>query len=339
MRTLTERYVHAVVRRLPEGMRDDVAADVSAMIADMLAARTDPDPAPSDTHASDPASPDPEVTDPAAEAAVLEELGSPVALAQEYARTPQYLIGPAVFPAYRWALTFLLPVVLAVALVVNGIVYAFTAPEVHIGGLIGTAIGQSIPALLIAFATITILLAVYERVGTTPPPGPRGRAWTVDQLTESAPSGSTVRADGIASLVMLVLLALVPLIPTTFVYVGHLNGGETFVNPQLGVVWLLGYWLLLALMAVGEIVRVLRDRTRPATVVWGIVGDLLMASFLTVALLTQDVIHPDLAAASGIDLAVWLIPLIWVITVWDLVATVRAHRSSLRTMPAAAAPH
>ncbi|GAA4513404.1 HAAS signaling domain-containing protein [Brevibacterium yomogidense] len=328
MRTLTERYVHTVVRRLPEGMRDDVAADVTAMIADMLEARTDTN-TDADTHTGTDA--DPAV----AEAAVLEELGSPESLAQEYARGPQHLIGPAVFPAYRWALTWVLPVVVAVALAVNGLVYALTAPEVHIGGLIGTSVGKAVPALLVAFATLTVLFAVYERVGTAPAPGLRGhRRWTVDQLAEPTPSGSTVRADGVVSLVMLVLLALVPVVPTTLVYVGHLNGGETFVNPQLGAGWLFGYWLILLLMAAGPLIHAVRGRTTRATRVWDIVTDLVMASFLTLALLSQPVLHPDLAAASGIDIAVWLIPVIWAVTLWDQIATVRAHRSSLRTMPA-----
>lgn len=347
MRSLTDRYVQAVVRRLPEEMRDDVAADVSSMIADMLEARTASDsshPHASDLTAADPAAPGPLASEPTtpdavAEAAVLEELGSPASLAQEYARTPQHLIGPEVFPAYLWVLTWVMPLVVAVALVVNGTVYALTAPEAHIGGLIGTAIGQSVPALLVAFAAVTVLFAVYERAGTTPVPGPRGREWTVDQLTEPTPSGNTARADGIASLVMLALLALIPLIPTTFLYVGHLNSGETFVNPQLGAGWLAGYWLLLILIAVGPVIHILRDRTTAVNGVWDVVVDLLMASFLTIALLTQEVVHPDLAAASDLDLAVWLIPVIWAITLWDQVTTVRAHRSSLRTMPATRTAH
>ena len=92
MSTLTDRYVGSVARRLPESQRDEVVAEVRAMIADMLEARAeavDPDPEAADLdHSRSPGLPHP---DPTAEAAVLEELGSPESLAREFARTPQQI--------------------------------------------------------------------------------------------------------------------------------------------------------------------------------------------------------------------------------------------------------
>src|SRR5699024_6568366 len=83
---------------------------------------------------------------------------------------------------------------------------------------------------------------------------------TIGRLEDVAPSGSTVRADAIVALVFIVLLASVPLLPTSVFYVGHLNDGEPFVNPELGAVWFIGYWALLAAITAGVVWRLRRGR-------------------------------------------------------------------------------
>lgn len=374
MRSLTDRYVHAVSRRVPEAMRPEVTADVTAMIADMLEARTASGPTAARPASEHPASENPTSTD--AEVAVLEELGDPAVLAREYSDAPQHLIGPQYFPVYLWLLKWVLPVALVVSLVANGLAYTLRTPDAHLGGLLGTAIGESVPAVLVAFAAATILVAIIERAtpmgaqvrgahaddaragagpedGTTSSgAGPTagdgqasaaaGRAddrlrravdrrsrWTIDRLEDVAPSGSTVRADAIVSLVVIVLLASVPLLPTSVFYVGHLNDGEPFVNPELGAVWFIGYWALLAAITAGVVWRLRRGRLSTGPVALDMIADLAMAVFLTVALLTQDVLHPAIDTASAVPTAVWAIPLIWAITIWDQVSTVRAYRTHL----------
>lgn len=374
MRTLTDRYVHAVVRRVPEAMRPEVTADVTAMIADMIEARRD------ETTADEA-----EVASTVeAEVAVLEELGDPVVLAREYSDSPQHLIGPQYFPVYTWILRWVLPVSLIAALVANGLAYTLSTADAHLGGLLGTAIGKSIPAVFIAFAAVTILFAIIERAtpmgtqaGTGTSAGTAGAAedgvaasegaaasegsavaedsdasgtddsaagqtsgrlrasaarrprWTVASLEDVPPGGTSVRADAIVSLVFLVLLALVPFVPTTAVYVGHLNGGETFINPDLGAFWLIGYWVLLALTAVAAVWKIRSQRLSTGPVALDMTTNLVMAVFLTVAFLTQDVLHPAIDQASSLPVALWAIPLIWAITIWDQVSTVRAYRTHL----------
>ena len=345
MRTLTDRYVHAVVRRVPEAMRPEVTADVTAMIADMAEARTADARHDEARYDEGAAATDVEVAADV-EVAVLEELGDPAVLAREYSDSPQHLIGPQYFPVYRWLLTWVLPVALVVALVSNGLSYTLTTADAHIGGLLGTAIGKSVPAVFIAFAAVTILFAIIERatpMGTQASTGDaaeqvgeklragaeRRPRWTVSDLEDVPPGGTSVRADAIVSLVFLVLLALVPFVPTTAVYVGHLNDGETFINPDLGVFWFVGYWVLLALTAVGAVWRIRRRRLSTGPVALDMITDLVMAVFLTLALLTQDVLHPAIDTASALPVAVWAIPLIWAITIWDQVSTVRGYRTHL----------
>ena len=354
MHSLTDRYVHAVVRRVPEALRPEVTADVTAMIADMTEARTEAAPEIRDAEAATTTDATGTTAGAAAasstqvEVSVLEELGDPAALARAYSGSPQHLIGPDHFPTYRWVLTWVIPLALVIALMLNGLTYLVGTPDAHLGGLLGTAIGQSVPAVFIAFGAVTLLFAVIERSGPVAvahsSESPRGsaapagtgarrradasRRWTVDRL-EDVPPGGSARADAVVSLVMVGLLAAIPLIPTTALYVGHLNDGETFIDPDLGLPWLLGYWVLLAAMAVAAIWRIARPRPTTTRVAVDMVTDLVMAVFLTVALVTQDVLHPAIAAAGDLPVQLVSIPLIWAIVIWDQVATVRAYLTHL----------
>lgn len=338
MHSLTDRYVHAVVRRVPEALRPEVTEDVTAMIADMTDARTDDA---ADAEAAD-------TTAAQVEVSVLEELGDPAALAQAYSGSPQHLIGPKYFPTFRWVLTWVVPLALVLALVANGLAYLVGTPDPHLGGLLGTAIGESVSAVFIAFGTVTLLFAIIERSkpvavarttqsssGSAAPAGTgarrradASRRWTVDRL-EDIPAGSSTRADAIVALVIIGLLAVIPLIPTTTLYVGHLNDGETFINPELGSPWLIGYWVLLAAMAGAAIWRIISPRLTTARVAVDMVTDLVMAVFLTVALLTQDVLHPTIAAAGDLPVQLVTIPFIWAIVIWDQIATVRGYLTHL----------
>ena len=358
MHSLTDRYVHAVVRRVPEALRPEVTADVTAMIADMTEARTEAAHEIEDVEAAAGSAGTGTTAEAApgsaarVEVAVLEELGDPAALARAYSGSPQHLIGPDHFPTYRWVLTWVLPVALVAALALNGLTYLVTTPDAHLGGLLGTAIGRSVPAVFIAFGAVTLLFAIIERSGPTavartgtsgtgepgtsaPPPGTSARRradasrrWTVDRLEDVSP-GSSVRADAVVALIITGLLALIPLIPTTALYVGHLNDGETFINPELGLPWLIGYWVLLVAMAAAAIWRISRPRLTTVRVAIDMVTDLAMAVFLTVALLTQDVIHPAIAPASDLPVQLLTVLFIWAIVIWDQVATVRAYLSHL----------
>jgi len=108
--TLTERYVYAVVRRIPADQRDEVAEELRSVIADTVEARG------------------------ATEHEVLTEMGDPVRLAACYVDRPLALIGPDLYPAYVRTLKVLLVGVLPVLAVLA------TAAEVFDGGGVAEAV-------------------------------------------------------------------------------------------------------------------------------------------------------------------------------------------------------
>lgn len=319
MSALTETYVDNVIAHLPEKSRDDIAAEITATITDMVEDRLgEADPSRDDRAAT-------------VEREVLEELGDPALLSREYSNAPQFLIGPKSYPIFIWSLRWVLPVVAVLAILTNVVVHIATTPEVHLGALLGQTIGNTVTALLTAFAVITILIGLGERNmdggATEKLPGGRSTPWTVDDLHRRDAAASQTRAEAVLNLIFMVLLALIPLIPTSLVYIGHLNDGETFVNPDLGTGWLLGYWSLLALMAVIEVIKLVRAAAGTGLLITGSVLDVAMAIFLTVALLTQQVLHPDLTNPAGAEVQqIITVIAIWAIVIWDQISTWRAHR-------------
>ena len=319
MSALTEIYVDNVVRHLPENTRADIAAEITATIDDTIEARLGEDP-----------QPNPERT-AGVEREVLEELGDPAVLSREYSNAPQYFIGPKSYPLFLWTLRWILPIVGLLAVLANVVVTVATTPDVQIGELIGSTAGNTVTALLTAFAAITIIIGLGDRGLDSGAAEPFRRsqkaAWTIDDLDRRDVRGRQIRAEAALGLVFILALATVPFIPTTLLYVGHLNHGGTFINPNLGMGWLLGYWGFLALLAAVEIFRFVTARARPPVAIIGGIIDVAMAVFLTIALLTQPVLHPELTSAANANVQqIITVIAIWIIVVWDQVTTWRSVR-------------
>jgi hypothetical protein len=185
MSTLTDRYVWAVIRAVPQHQRTELEREVRALVADAIEART----AGGETDAD------------ATERAALIELGDPGALAARYADKPQVLIGPALYPVWSQLLTTLLPIVPPIV----GVVVA--AAELLSGDTPGQAIVSGLGtgfmvALQITF-WMTLVFAVLERTTSTTD---FEHTWSVDELPELPSKGRLGVGEFAATLVFNVLL-------------------------------------------------------------------------------------------------------------------------------------
>lgn len=146
MTTLTDRYVAATLRSVPEKSRADIERELRASIADAIDARL------AKGESRD-----------AAEDAVLTELGDPSRLAAEYAGPPRYLIGPSVYDAYlrtlAVALAFTVPVVWSLVTAIW-----LAGGESLINALFTAFVGALFVALLVAFWTTVGYAAVEGSV-------------------------------------------------------------------------------------------------------------------------------------------------------------------------------
>lgn len=225
--TLTDRYVDAAMRTVPEAQRADLAAELRVSIDDQIEARVEQ---------GEPRS--------AAERAVLTELGDPDKLAADYTDRPLWLIGPRYFLQWWRLLKLLWWIVIPSA--VFGVSLAMVIDRASFGEIMGAIWPLALTVgVHVAFWT-TLVFAIVERTEA------RGKEslvepWTVDDLPEPRPRGAGL-SDLIASLVFLVIAAgailwdqFVGFVPT--------EPWLSFLDPALWPGWILGLFVLMALEA------------------------------------------------------------------------------------------
>ncbi len=282
--TLTDRYVLAVVRAVPEKQRDDVAAELRASIDDQIDARVD-DGEPQE----------------AAERDVLTELGDPAKLAAGYADRPLHLIGPTYYLDWWRLLKLLLAIVPACA--AFGVAIGQVLSGATFGEVVGTVVSVVIGVIVHLAFWVTVVFAVLERTGVKRPD--MGMSpWSLDQLPEPRDRGAKF-SDLIASLVFLLVAA--GAILWDQLRGAAWIGGEwiSFLDPELWPWWIGG---LLVVMAAEALLAIAVYARRGYT--WGlaVANTVLNAVFALPALwlLWNDrLVNPAFTAAlesAGADL-------------------------------------
>jgi hypothetical protein len=303
--TLTDRYVAAVERSVPETGRGDIADELRASIQDQVDARVD---------AGEP--------ERDAERAVLTELGDPAALAAGYAGRPLALIGPAHYLTWLRLLKLLLAVGLPVAVVIN--VLARILGGTQPGELIGVTIGTVLTVGVHIFFWTTLAFWIIDRVGTTDPmPG-----WSVDRLPKPRPRGAGLMdavASGVAILLAIGAIAwdrVWGFLPT--------GGGWTSVLDDSPVVLavLIG---LFALQLVLPIVAWVRARWDLALGIASAVLGVVTAVVIIALLLSGTLLSAELTtriAESGAATVVSTIATVAIValTIWAAVDALRRAR-------------
>lgn len=217
MSTLTDRYVWAVVRSIPEARRSDIERELRASITDAVDARLDGG-----------ASPD------AAEHDTLFELGDPDRLAADYNNRPNWLIGPAYYFSYLRLLRVLYVVVLPVILIGTVLVQVITGQAFD--KLVGTVVNVGITAAVHLGFWPTLVFAVIERAE-----GSRKSVveWTLENLPQLPSRKPFGRSDLIAA-ITLVLFFVAMVIWTQQYPVFTDDAGRTipFLAPSLWAFWL-----------------------------------------------------------------------------------------------------
>ena len=315
MTTLTDRYVWAAARTLPEAQRTEFDRELRERIGDATDALVETGRAPAD-----------------AERMALVELGDPAALAASYVDRPLQLIGPRYYLTWWRLVKMLYSVVLPIA--VAAVVLAQLLSGADVGDVIGNAIAVGLSlAVHLGFWT-TLVFAVLERS-----PG-RGAdlAWTPDmlpQLPELSRPGR--RSELIGSLVFLGIFAVV--IVWQQFGLPWVDALETIplLDPDLWSFWI-PYFLVLILL---EMLFAI------AIYAWGwnwwlaVANLVLNVAFVVPALwlfTTGQLINPEALEAIGWpwgDAGDVVVPLIIVVVigvaVWDVVdgviKTVRGSRA------------
>lgn len=230
MTSLTDRYVAATVRSLPESQRVDVERELRASIEDDIDARREAGAEPVE-----------------AEREVLMGLGDPAGLAARYSERPLYLIGPTNFLFYRRSLIALLAIIVPIAAVGSGLVHALTGEG--IGSVIAAAVSTALSAAMHIGFWVTLVFAILDWTGASKN-GPLVR-WNLDMLPD-VPQKRALRSDAVASIVWLVILLVFLVYPQFFPIAWNAEGPvrEPLLDPALWSFWL-PYFIVLTIAEVG----------------------------------------------------------------------------------------
>lgn len=304
--TLTDRYVHAAARDLPEAQRSEFARELRERIADEIDARL---------AAGD------GITPAVAEEAVLRELGDPSALAAAYVDRPLQLVGPKYYLTWKRLLILLYSIVLPITAgaVLLAQLLSGAAPGEVAAEVVGTVL-----ALIVHLAFwVTLVFAILERS-----PGTQAvEQWTPAKLPEVRDEGRAGRlGDLIASLVFLALFAVLILwqqvSPPFFDRPGE---AIAVLNPDLWSFWLPYFLVLIVLEMLFAIAIYLQGWTWPLAI-----ANLVLNVAFTVPALwllaTGQLFNPAFldavgwpwGEAAGVTTTVLVILFIG-IAVWDVV--------------------
>jgi hypothetical protein len=276
MTTLTDRYVTATLRAVPEKSRGDLERELRASIEDAIEARAGKG----------------EALD-AAEIAVLTELGDPVQLAASYAGPPRYLIGPRVFHAYVRTLTAVL------AFSVSVVWALFLTVWVVSGDSLLVAIPKSMAAalavaLLSAFWTTLGYAVVDSSESARQAAVDAFGAWTPVRL----PAETSIRAVGVSSAVEAIVggsicIALIFIQRSVSPFQDAAGAPIPVLNPVLWSSWIPVLIAIIAAWMVVEFIKLARGSwSVPIAIAFTLVT--IASSSVDIYLLgTGQIFNPD----------------------------------------------
>ncbi|MFD4182904.1 permease prefix domain 1-containing protein [Rhodococcus sp. NPDC058514] len=278
MTTISQRYVHAATRTLPEDQRLDVADELRASIADRTESLLADQPG---------LAPD------KAEYIAVEELGDPDRLAAGYAGRQLYLIGPELYPAYVRVLRAIVVTVIPVVAIVLSVLAAIETDGRTVGAVIGGVIWTLFATTVQIIFWVTLTFWLVER-GSAPAEMQRNLAveWTPDSLPDVPASARQNRAETAMKLVWLAFLGVV-IVGQQFRSAFTVDGDPVPVlDPDLWSFWLP---LVLVFLVAEMVLEVIRFRAGPMTrgfAVWNILLGALFAAPLVFLAATDRLFNP-----------------------------------------------
>lgn len=244
--TLTERYIAAAMRTVPEAQRGDLATELRGSIDDQIDARVEGGEDRAD-----------------AERTVLTELGDPDKLAAGYTGRPLHLIGPKYF--LDWLRLVKLLLWIAVPAVAFALALAQALGGASLGEIVGSAIGAAISVAVNVLFWVTLVFAIMERNGAKT----LSDRWTLDDLPEPRQRGAGV-GDVVGAFIGL-LAAAAALMWDHFI--GFVPGMDvSFFSESL---WPVGVTYALLILAADAILLIVVHAARRWTPALAIVSALL----------------------------------------------------------------
>jgi len=241
---LIERYIYAVTYRLHEKQRKDIEQELRGLIEDMLDDRLQGR-APSRKDVEE----------------VLQELGNPRLLADQYRGYKRYLISPEMFPFYLTVMKIVLASIglgMFVAFCVQSIMNPASVLDHFVNSLVTFLNG-----CLQGFAWVTIIFGLIEYAGVKKDVLNRSVAWKPADLPELPDHQSQIkRSDPIASIIFTILFAVLISFSFDLLGIWRFQDGESasvvpFFNESVMQGFLPFIWIVLALTLLKDCIKLI----------------------------------------------------------------------------------
>ena len=274
-----ERYIYAVVKRLPESMKKEVSEELRANISDMLSDKP---------------------TDDEIEA-VLKKLGSPRVLANNYRGKDRYVVSPLYYDDYINVLRIVF-IIFAVFSVVFGAIDAVISLDSSnlfemIFEVFGSVISGLFEGLFQAFAIVTIIFWIISYVSQKS----TCDEWKVKDLPEipKASSAKIGRTGSVVGLIFGVTFSViwVAILMRYLDYFGIYNNG-TYLAPifnQNVTDMFIPYYIASAIFVlIVSLLKIYYAEWRLEVTIPYTAYQILSAILAMVFITHPDLIHPDL---------------------------------------------
>jgi hypothetical protein len=286
MKDLIERYIYAVVRRLPEASQEEIKEELKANIYDMLPGN------PTEEHITK----------------VLYDLGSPRDLAVKYQAKERYLVSPRYYDDYIHALKIVSMIFVLISMV-SGLIEGILAPvetEIfeHIVSIIASTFAEAFQGLFGAFAIVTLVFWGIEQAQLK-----TSRCeWKVSDLPELPKQNALKisRTETIFEIVFetvfsVIFIMILSHYHTWIGYYSEANVFTPFFNPDvLGTFVLLFIVSLLSALCL-SVLKLIKGRWSSNLAIFSTLYDLFSFGLLIFFLTQSNFVHPDFFQAISLD--------------------------------------
>jgi len=274
-----ERYIYAVVKRLPENMKKEVSEELKANISDMLSEK------PSDEEIE----------------TVLKKLGSPRVLANNYRGKERYVVSPLYYDDYINVLKIVFIIFAVFSVVFGSIESVINLHTSTVFGMIFEVFGDVFSGLFEgwfqAFAIVTIIFWIISYVSQKS----KCDEWKVKDLPEipKATSAKIGRTGSIVGLIFGVTFSViwVAILMRYLDYFGIYNNGS-FIVPifnQSTTDMFIPYYIAAAIFVlVVSLVKIYYAEWRIEVAIPYTIYQVLSAILAMVFITHPDLIHADL---------------------------------------------
>ncbi|MGG5332510.1 HAAS signaling domain-containing protein [Enterococcus sp. AZ163] len=283
MENWVDRYVAAVVGRLPEKERAEVERELKSNIYDMLSEN------PTEEEIKQ----------------VLKEMGSPADLAVEYRQHPRYLISPMVYDSYVRMLKVLVPIITIIAVfigIVSAGVEVFQTNGIQINEIfqliISQGISSGVSAAMQTLIWVTVGYAIAERTGMIG--DQKKEKWKLEDLPKpqegerislSEPIGEMIAAFFFCGWLALIALDFAPFV--IFSTDSSIDGIALFSNSfAMKVVPIMV--VIIILTVISSVQKITQRYWNGRVCTWVIIDHLISAILWIFLFLQRDIFSSDL---------------------------------------------